>query len=70
MNVPQRKLILIHPANDAMQELQGCNAPVSLISGAGSGLNSRMAVDALASLVYKAPDLRDRVLLNIKSDAL
>ena len=29
MNVPQRETILIHPANDAMQELKGCIAPVS-----------------------------------------
>jgi len=68
MNVPQRKDILIHPANDALQELKGCIAPVSLISGAGKGLRSRLAVDALVSLVYGALDLHDRVLLNIKSD--
>jgi hypothetical protein len=68
MDVPQRKDILIHPANDALQELKGCIAPVSLISGAGKGLRSRPAVDALVSLVYGALDLHDRVLLNIKSD--
>jgi hypothetical protein len=68
MNVPQRKNILIHPANDALQELEGCIAPVSLISGAGKGLHSRPAVDALMGLVYGALDLHDRVLLNIKSD--
>ena len=68
MNVPQRKDILIHPANDALQELKGCIAPVSLISGAGKGLRSRQAVDALVGLVYGALDLHDRVLLNIKSD--
>ena len=54
MNVPQRKDILIHPANDALQELKGCIAPVSLISGAGKGLRSRQAVDALVGLVYCA----------------
>ena len=68
MDVPQRKDILMHPANDAMQELQGCIAPVSLISGTGKGLRSRKAVDALVNLVYKALDLHDRVFLNIKSD--
>jgi DNA-binding transcriptional ArsR family regulator len=33
MNVPQLEYILIHPANDALKELQGCIAPVWLITG-------------------------------------
>ena len=37
MNVPQRKYILIHPANNALQELKGCIAPVWLLTGAGKG---------------------------------
>ncbi len=40
VNVPQRELILIHPANDAMRELKGCIAPVCFITGAGKGLRS------------------------------
>jgi hypothetical protein len=68
MDVPKRKDILIHPANDALQELKGCIAPVSLISGAGRGIRLRLAVDALVRLVYNSIDLHDRVLLNIKSD--
>ena len=45
MNVPQRDGILIHPANDALQELKGCIAPVSFLTGAGKGLRSRMALE-------------------------
>ena len=47
MNVPGRKLILIHPANNALQELKGCIAPVSLITGAGKGVRSRLALETL-----------------------
>jgi hypothetical protein len=67
-DVPLRSGILIHPANDALQELKGCIAPVSLLSGAGKGLRSGMALEILVELVYEALDLQDRVLLNIKSD--
>ena len=66
-DVPSRECILIHPANDAMQELRGCIAPVSMITGQGKGIRSRMAMDVLVSLVYGAFDRHDRVFLNIKS---
>jgi Family of unknown function (DUF5675) len=68
MDVPQRKYILIHPANNALQELKGCIAPVWLIIGAGKGLRSRMALEILTSLVYGALDLREQVFLIIKSE--
>ena len=68
MNVPGRKGILIHPANNALQELKGCIAPVSLITGAGRGARSRLALETLTHLVYGALDRRDPVFLNIKSD--
>ena len=32
MDVPGRELILIHPANDALRELQGCIAPVAQLT--------------------------------------
>jgi hypothetical protein len=67
MNVPQREYILIHPANDALKELQGCIAPVWLITGAGKGLRSRTALEVLTSLVYGALDLHEQVFLIIKS---
>ena len=68
MNVPGRKLILIHPANNALQELKGCIAPVSLITGAGKGIRSRLALETLTGLVYGALDRHHQVFLNIKSD--
>lgn len=33
LNVPNRSLILFHPANNALNELRGCIAPVSQHSG-------------------------------------
>jgi hypothetical protein len=70
MNVPQREYILIHPANDAMRELKGCIAPVSLITGAGRGIHSRLALGSLTSLVYGALDRHEQVFLNIKKESL
>jgi hypothetical protein len=51
-DVPHRDLILIHPANDALKELKGCIAPVSLITGEGKGSDSRVAMAKVISLVY------------------
>ena len=68
MNVPRREYILIHPANDAMHELKGCIAPVWLITGAGKGLRSRLALETLTSLVYGALDQHESVFINIKSE--
>ena len=65
--VAQSKYILIHPANDALQELKGCIAPVCFITGAGKGIRSRLALDTLTSLVYGAFDRHDQVFINIKS---
>jgi hypothetical protein len=70
MNVPQRKYILIHPANDALQELKGCIAPVWLNTGAGKGVRSRMAMETLTRLVYGALNLPEQVYLIIKSKSL
>jgi hypothetical protein len=68
MNVPQRKYILIHPANDVMHELKGCIAPVSVITGAGKGIRSRLALETLTSLVYGALDQHEFVFITIKSN--
>jgi hypothetical protein len=67
MNVPQRSDILIHPANEALKELKGCIAPVWLITNPGKGLRSRMALEALVSLVYDALDRQEYVFITIKS---
>lgn len=44
LEVPERSGILIHPANDALKELQGCIAPVTTITEVGKGSNSRNAM--------------------------
>ncbi len=52
MNVKNRDLILIHPTNDALKELNGCIAPVSEITGEGKGKNSRIAFEKLKKEVF------------------
>ena len=66
VNVPNRSLILFHPANNAMQELNGCIAPVTQLSGPGLGLMSRKAFTRLKSLVYKALENNESVELIVK----
>ena len=67
MEVKDRSLILFHPANNAQQELNGCIAPVTKLSGPGLGLQSRQAFAKLKNLVYRALDSTETVLLIIKS---
>ena len=64
-DVPERSLILIHPANNARKELRGCIAPVTYITGPGCGTNSRVAFDILLMIVYKALDRDEQVRLTI-----
>ena len=64
--VEGRTLILIHPANDALQELQGCIAPVSRLTGPGRGSESRVAMHQLKQLVYRSLSKRIPVYLTIK----
>jgi hypothetical protein len=66
LNVPKRKFILFHPANNAKEELLGCIAPVTKLSGPGLGLMSRKAFGKLKTLVYKALDNKESVELIIK----
>ena len=64
--VEGRTLILIHPANDALQELKGCIAPVSRLTGPGKGRESRVAMHQLKQLVYRSLSKRIPVYLTIK----
>jgi len=66
-NVVGRSLILIHPANDAQKELQGCLAPVSKLSGIGKGLASTPLFQKIVSICYQAFDRKETVTLTIKS---
>ena len=65
--VANRSFILLHPANDAKRDLQGCIAPVTYLSGIGKGVYSRDAMQKLLSLVYQAQDRKEKILLIIKS---
>ena len=67
IEVKNRSLILFHPANNALQELKGCIAPVTKLSGPGLGLMSRKAFRQLKELVYKALDSTESVALIVES---
>lgn len=54
VGVPHRSFILLHPANDAKRELQGCIAPVSYPTGTWSGAGSKKAFQQLYSVVWDA----------------
>ncbi|MDE3235502.1 MAG: hypothetical protein KGO81_06065 [Bacteroidota bacterium] len=66
-NVQDRSLILIHPANDAMKELRGCIAPVTVLTGPGKGIQSRLVFEKLKGLIYPVLDRGEKVYLNIQS---
>lgn len=65
--VSGRSLILFHPANCALSELQGCIAPVTKLSGPGLGLMSRKAFTTLKNLVYPLLDQNQPVKLIVQS---
>lgn len=66
LKVPNRDLILFHPANNALMELKGCIAPVTLITGPGTGLQSKIVFNKLISLVYPVLHKNETVFLIIK----
>lgn len=66
-DVPGRDLILIHPANDAALELKGCIAPVTILQGAGKGLQSRLALEKLKELIDPVIDHQETVFIHIKN---
>jgi Family of unknown function (DUF5675) len=49
-DVEGRGLILFHPANNARKELKGCIAPVTEITGEGTGRSSRAAFKKLMQI--------------------
>lgn len=64
-DVPGRSNILIHPANDALRELQGCIAPVTRLTGPGKGSESRKAFEKLKQRTYDLIDQSEEVYLRI-----
>ena len=72
-HVPKREAILIHPANFAMRELQGCIAPVTKCTGEGVGDYSRIALERLQNVVYPVLAAQELVILiitSVKSDRI
>lgn len=67
VDVKDRSLILFHPANNALLELNGCIAPVTKLSGPGLGLMSRKAFAKLKTQVYQALNGKESVELIVES---
>lgn len=67
-DVPDRSLILIHPANNAATELLGCIAPVTALTGPGTGNSSRIQFNKVKDLVYGWIDQGEEVTLEIKEN--
>ena len=65
--VEGRDLILIHPTNNALKELKGCIAPVTILTGEGKGSQSRMALQKLITPIFTSLERKETVLLTIKS---
>lgn len=65
-NVPGRSLILLHPANNAQKELKGCIAPVTTLTGIGTGSGSRIAFEKLIAKIFTAMRT-ETVFLTIKT---
>jgi hypothetical protein len=55
----------MHPANHALRELKGCIAPVSLLTGPGMGLQSRLALDKLMGCADKALQQQEPLFLTL-----
>lgn len=67
MNVKNRSLILMHPANDALKELEGCIAPVSILTAEGKGRESKKALEKITQLVFPILEKRQKIFLTIKA---
>ncbi|WMN08076.1 DUF5675 family protein [Marivirga arenosa] len=68
-DVPERSWILIHPANDALKELQGCIAPVMKLSDIGKGIHSQKAMDKLLEAFEEVQKENELVYLTIKKQS-
>ena len=68
--VPNRSLILFHPANDALKEMNGCIAPVTSLLGEGKGIDSRKAFERLKTIVYDYLQRGEQVFLHIQKQTL
>lgn len=67
MDVPDRKYILFHAANDAGRELRGCIAPVLQHTGEGKGSSSRAALEKMKDRLHPFLDNGHVINLTIKN---
>ncbi len=67
LDVPGRSGILIHAANDAATELQGCIAPVTKLTGPGKGMYSRVALERLENIAMPVLEAGETVWLEVVS---
>lgn len=67
VDVKDRSSILLHPANNAQKELKGCIAPVTKVSGAGLGLQSKQAFLKVKYMIYNALEKGETVSLIVQS---
>lgn len=64
--VPNRSGILFHAANNALNELEGCIAPVTTLTGPGRGSESSNALNELKALINCLWDMGAEVYLLVK----
>ncbi len=64
--VPDRTGILVHTFNNALEESKGCIAPVTRITGEGTGTQSRNALNRLLEKLARSFDLQKPVYLTFK----
>lgn len=65
--VPQRDYILIHPANYALKELEGCLAPVTNLTDIGKGSLSKKALERLFEVLENHFKKKEHIPLEIIS---
>jgi len=68
MAIKNRDLILFHPANNALKELKGCIAPVTILTGEGKGIQSRIAFKRLNTLIFPYLEKEHPIKLTIKKN--
>lgn len=66
LDVPDRKGILMHAANNAGKELKGCIGPVTQITGEGSGTKSKIALKKILNLLCEEEESENH-FITIKS---
>lgn len=68
--VPDRSYILFHPANNALKELKGCIAPVTTLTGPGTGTESKRACQSLFNKIIPAIQKGEEVWLFIFNNTI